>query len=48
MITKVDFHDYIGSKVHMIGVGGASMSGLAIILQQEGCTVSGSDMTVKM
>ena len=42
--SDVDFHDYIGSKVHMIGIGGASMSGLAIILQQKGCTVSGSDI----
>ena len=42
--SNVDFHDYIGSRVHMIGIGGASMSGLSIILQQKGCTVSGSDM----
>ena len=39
-----DYHDYIGKKVHMIGIGGASMSGLAIILQKRGCTVTGSDM----
>lgn len=42
--SNVDFHDYIGGKIHMIGIGGASMSGLAIILQQKGCNVSGSDM----
>lgn len=40
----VDFHDYIGKKIHMIGIGGSSMSGLARILQARGCTVSGSDM----
>lgn len=41
----VDYHDYIGRNVHMIGIGGASMSGLACILQQKGCIVSGSDRT---
>ena len=40
----VDYRDYLGKKIHMIGIGGASMSGLAVILQNKGCTVSGSDM----
>jgi UDP-N-acetylmuramate--alanine ligase len=40
----VDYHDYIGKRVHMIGIGGASMSGIASMLQRKGCIVSGSDM----
>ena len=32
-------------RVHMIGVGGSSMSGLAGLLQDEGYEVSGSDRT---
>ena len=30
-------------KIHFIGIGGISMSGLAEILLEEGFTVSGSD-----
>ena len=32
-------------RVHMIGVGGSSMSGLAGLLRDEGYEVSGSDRT---
>lgn len=32
------------SKIHMIGIGGVSMSGLAEILKNKGYTVTGSDM----
>lgn len=32
-----------GSHIHFIGIGGISMSGLAVILLQKGYTVSGSD-----
>ena len=32
-------------RVHMIGVGGSSMSGLAGLLKDEGYEVSGSDRT---
>ncbi|MBE5776834.1 MAG: UDP-N-acetylmuramate--L-alanine ligase [Clostridiales bacterium] len=35
--------DYQGRRVHMIGIGGSSMSGLAEILLREGYTVTGSD-----
>ncbi len=42
--AEVDFWDYAGKRVHLIGVGGASMSGVALILQSFGCTVSGSDL----
>ena len=30
-------------KIHFIGIGGISMSGLAEVLLQEGFTISGSD-----
>lgn len=32
-----------GERVHIIGVGGAGMSGLARLLAEKGCVVSGSD-----
>ncbi len=31
------------SKIHMIGIGGVSMSGIALILKKEGYTITGSD-----
>ena len=37
--------DYKGRRVHFIGVGGSSMSGLAGYLKQMGYEVSGSDRT---
>ena len=37
--------DYPGGHIHMIGVGGSSMSGLAGMLVQKGYTVTGSDRT---
>ena len=40
-----DIHDYQGKHVHLIGIGGSSMSGLAQMLLHEGYTVSGSDRT---
>ncbi len=39
----VHIRDYKGKKVHMIGIGGSSMSGLAEMLLKEGYQVSGSD-----
>ena len=39
----VHIRDYRGKKVHMIGIGGSSMSGLAEMLLKEGYTLSGSD-----
>ena len=38
-----DIADYQGKRVHMIGIGGSSMSGLAEMLLREGYTVTGSD-----
>ena len=39
----IDILDYQGQRVHMIGIGGSSMSGLAEMLLKEGYTVTGSD-----
>ena len=39
----IDIHDYQGKHVHMVGIGGSSMSGLAEMLLKEGYTVTGSD-----
>ncbi len=41
MIPQID--DYTGKRVHMIGIGGSSMSGLAGLLARRGCLVTGSD-----
>ena len=38
---QIDFHK--PQKIHFIGIGGISMSGLAEILMDEGFSVSGSD-----
>ena len=35
--------DLYGKRVHLIGIGGASMSGIALLLRKKGCIVSGSD-----
>ena len=35
--------DYQGQRIHLIGIGGSSMSGLAEMLMEEGYPVSGSD-----
>lgn len=40
-----NIRDYQGRRVHFIGVGGSSMSGLAGLLKDEGYLVSGSDKT---
>lgn len=39
----IDIRDYQGKRVHMIGIGGSSMSGLAEMLLKEGYAVTGSD-----
>ena len=41
----MDICDYYGKKIHFIGIGGSSMSGLARLMQWHGCEVSGSDKT---
>ena len=35
--------DYPGGRIHLIGIGGSSMSGLAEMLIDQGYAVSGSD-----
>ena len=35
--------DFTGRRVHMIGIGGSSMSGLAGMLKKRGVQVTGSD-----
>ena len=35
--------DFAGKRIHMIGIGGSSMSGLAQMLQHLGYQVTGSD-----
>lgn len=39
----MNINDLAGKKVHIIGIGGSSMSGIALILRSFGCVVSGSD-----
>ena len=45
-IADMDGHDVTRSfsRVHFIGIGGAGMSGIALVLHQRGYTVSGSDL----
>ena len=35
----------LDKHIHFIGIGGVGMVGLALIMHQKGCSVSGSDMT---
>ena len=35
--------DYRGKRIHLIGIGGSSMSGLAEMLMDQGYRVTGSD-----
>ena len=37
--------DFAGGKLHLVGIGGSSMSGLARMLKSEGYQVSGSDQS---
>ena len=34
---------WVGARAHLIGIGGIGMSGIAMLLRQEGCLVSGCD-----
>ncbi len=42
---ETNIFDYKGKRVHFIGIGGSSMSGLAGLLNEEGFIVTGSDKT---
>ena len=39
--------DFAGRRVHMIGVGGSSMSGLAGLLRQRGYEVTGRTTMIR-
>ncbi len=43
MKTTKRIQDYTGGRIHLIGIGGSSMSGLAEMLMDQGYRVSGSD-----
>ena len=40
----MDVNGNIGQKIHFIGIGGVSMSGLALCMKGRGCRVTGSDL----
>ena len=42
-MSVAQIRDYPGGRIHMIGIGGSSMSGLAEMLLDQGYRVSGSD-----
>ena len=43
MMNVPHIRDYEGKRIHMIGIGGSSMSGLAEMLLEKGYQVTGSD-----
>ena len=43
MMNTPQIQDFAGKRIHMIGIGGSSMSGLAQMLQHLGYQVTGSD-----
>lgn len=42
-MSKVSVFDYVGKRLHLVGIGGSSMSGLAQMLLKDGFIVTGSD-----
>ena len=42
-MSTAHIKDYPGGHIHMIGIGGSSMSGLAEMLLDQGYHVTGSD-----
>jgi len=42
---SINLKEFTGKRVHFIGAGGCSMSGLAMLMQEMGMEVSGSDRT---
>ena len=40
-----NIHDFKGKRIHMVGIGGSSMSGLCEMLLSEGYQITGSDRT---
>ncbi|MBR3874295.1 MAG: UDP-N-acetylmuramate--L-alanine ligase [Clostridia bacterium] len=43
MMSEPHIRDYQGKHIHMIGIGGSSMSGLAQMLLEKGYIITGSD-----
>ena len=43
MTTTGRIRDFKGGRIHLIGIGGSSMSGLAEMLVDQGYQVTGSD-----
>ena len=43
MTAMADERDWTGRRLHFIGIGGAGMSGLALVCRELGATVTGSD-----
>ena len=44
-MSTPQIRDYLNKRIHMVGIGGSSMSGLCEMLLKQGYTVSGSDRT---
>lgn len=42
-MKSIQIRDYPGGHIHLIGIGGSSMSGLAEMLIDQGYQVTGSD-----
>ena len=42
-MSELSVFDFKNKRLHMVGIGGSSMSGLARMLATEGFSVSGSD-----
>lgn len=42
-MDRPDIYHYRGKRIHMVGIGGSSMSGLAEMLLREGFSVQGTD-----
>ena len=42
-MQRQSLEEYRGKVVHFIGIGGSSMSGLALLLRGAGCVVRGDD-----
>lgn len=43
---EFNINDHKYKNIHMIGIGGISMSGIAILLKNNGYNVTGSDLSI--
>ena len=46
-MQRQSLEEYRGKVVHFIGIGGSSMSGLALLLRGAGCVVRGDDRSAR-